>query len=54
MHFMAVKKSKKRSGDTKFLTWYVIGVSFVNRKYTKGTPFLSIKMRGLPGRITLC
>ena len=27
--------------DAKFYTWYVKGVSFINRRYTKGETFLS-------------
>ena len=33
--FTAVKR------DEKFLTRYVKGVAFVNRRYTRGVPFLS-------------
>ena len=58
MHFMIVKKSRKRSGfviysffkDSAFtaikreenaLTRYVKGVAFINKRHTKGLPFLS-------------
>ena len=43
MHFMAVKKPRKRSDFRqciKFSTKYVKGVPFVNRDYKKGVPFL--------------
>ena len=72
---MAVKTSRRRSSlrfiqivervhlhqlkDTKFLTMYVEGKPFVNRRYTKGVPFLPEKGKGLdldaqPLRIKLC
>ena len=52
--FTAVKR------DAKFLTKYVEGVPFVNRRYTKGVPF-SFKKKGKgldlkaePPRIKIC
>lgn len=75
MHYMAVKKPRRRSSlrfiqilervhlhqfkGCKVLTMYVEGKPFVNKRYTKGVPFLPEKGKGLdldaqPLRIKLC